>query len=171
MIEIRTAALEEIPAMREVAIESYVTKFGAYNTQEDMDIFLKEVYNLEQLTKEFYEPGSALYLALHEGQVVGFVRLRNNVEVDSYLGKNHIELQRLYVHSKFQNMKIGKLLLEQAFRYAQEHKFEWIWLGVWEKNFEAQRFYQRWGFEKFSEHVFLMGNDPQIDWLLKKKMN
>jgi ribosomal protein S18 acetylase RimI-like enzyme len=45
-----------------------------------------------------------------------------------------------------------------------------MWLGVWEKNFRAQKFYEKWGFEKFSEHVFLMGDDPQIDWLLKKPL-
>jgi hypothetical protein len=41
---------------------------------------------------------------------------------------------------------------------------------VWEKNFKAQQFYSRWGFERFSEHTFWMGDDPQVDWLLKKKL-
>jgi diamine N-acetyltransferase len=41
---------------------------------------------------------------------------------------------------------------------------------VWERNFNAQAFYAKWGFEKFSEHTFWMGDDPQTDWLLKKKL-
>ena len=170
MIEIRSASIDDIPAMREVAIESYVEKFSQYNTPENMEAFLKEAYSLEQLTKEFYEPESQLTLAFSDNLVVGFVRLRKNNEVDHYLGNNHIELQRLYVHPGFQNQKIGKMLMESAMQYAMKGQFEWIWLGVWEHNTEAQRFYQRWGFEKFSEHVFQMGDDPQIDWLLKKKL-
>lgn len=135
-----------------------------------MNAFLAEAYSLEQLSKELHEPGSVTTLAWLNEEVVGFVRLRINSEVDPYLGKNHIELQRLYVHPKHQNLKIGKLLMEHSLQYAVDKRFEWMWLGVWEKNFDAQRFYARWGFEKFSEHVFQMGDDPQIDWLLKKRL-
>lgn len=170
MVTIRSARLEDIPAMREVAIESYIEKFAAHNTPENMEAFLQEAYNLGQLIKEFQEEGSILMLAFYEERVVGFVRLRKNSEVDHHLGTNHIELQRLYIHPKFQNMKIGKKLMEFAMEYANQGKFDWIWLGVWERNFEAQRFYAKWGFEKFSEHVFQMGDDPQIDWLLKKRL-
>lgn len=170
MVTIRLARLEDIPAMREVAIESYIEKFAAHNTPENMEAFLQEAYNLDQLIKEFQEEESILMLALYEERVVGFVRLRKNSEVDHYLGTNHIELQRLYIHPQFQNMKIGRKLMEFAMEYANQGKFDWIWLGVWERNFEAQRFYAKWGFEKFSEHVFQMGDDPQIDWLLKKRL-
>jgi diamine N-acetyltransferase len=41
---------------------------------------------------------------------------------------------------------------------------------VWEFNERAIRFYEKHGFEKFGEHVFMLGNDPQIDWLLKKRI-
>jgi ribosomal protein S18 acetylase RimI-like enzyme len=60
--------------------------------------------------------------------------------------------------------------MEKTMDYATSNKFEWIWLGVWEKNYKAQQFYARWGFERFSEHTFWMGDDPQVDWLLKKKL-
>lgn len=170
MVTIRSARLEDIPAMREVAIESYIDKFAAHNTPENMEAFLQEAYNLDQLIREFHEEGSILMLAFDQERVVGFVRLRKNSEVDHYLGSNHIELQRLYIHPQFQNMKIGKMLMEFAMDYAITGKFDWIWLGVWERNFEAQRFYAKWGFKKFSEHVFQMGDDPQIDWLLKKSL-
>lgn len=171
MIQIREALAEEIPAMREVAIASYVEKFAPFNTEANMNAFLNETYHLDNLTKEFYEAGSLLLLAFFEGKVVGFVRLRVSDEVNQYLGTNHIELQRLYVHPEFQNRKVGKLLMERALDYAIEKKVTWMWLGVWEKNEDAQRFYYRWGFEKFSEHIFQMGDDPQIDWLLKKKIS
>jgi ribosomal protein S18 acetylase RimI-like enzyme len=41
---------------------------------------------------------------------------------------------------------------------------------VWEHNPKAQHFYQKLGFEKFSEHQFMVGSDPQTDWLMKKKI-
>lgn len=170
MIEIREAGIHEIPAMREVAISSYTDTFSAYNTPENMAAFFKSAYSLEVLQSEFHEPDSRIYLAWEEDQLLGFLRLRECNEVRSLLGDNTLELQRLYVLSQAQGKSVGRLLMEAALEYAIQQKYDWIWLGVWERNFKAQRFYKAWGFEKFSEHTFWMGDDPQIDWLLKRKL-
>lgn len=166
----RRARFADTEAMRAVAIESYIKTFADSNTPENMEAFLSEVYSLEKLEAEFYEPGSVLFLASEAEVVIGFLRLRLNDEVSRQLGTNTIELQRLYIHSMHQGKKAGYLLMEKAMEYAKTTKFDWIWLGVWERNFVAQKFYQRWGFERFGEHVFQMGDDPQIDWVLKKNL-
>lgn len=170
MIRIEHARFDQVPAMQHVAISSYTDTFADSNTPENLKAFFESTYNLPQLEREFHESGSKLYLALDETEVVGFVRLRQSNEVVSYLGENTIELQRLYVLTSAQGKSVGKLLMEQSLDYARTNKFEWIWLGVWEKNYKAQKFYERWGFERFSEHTFWMGDDPQVDWLLRKKL-
>ena len=169
-IEVRLAQYQDVPAMRQVAILSYEATFAQHNTRENMDAFYIDSYNLEKMQEEFYEPSAVLYLAFAEQTLAGFVRLRKNQEVASTLGNNTIELQRLYIHPNQQGKGIGKLLMEKAMEYASQLQVDWIWLGVWEKNYNAQKFYTKWGFEKFDEHVFQMGDDPQIDWLLKKKL-
>ena len=42
-----------------------------------------------------------------------------------------------------------------------------VWLGVWEKNFKAIRFYKKYGFKKFGQHNFLLRNDLQTDYLFE----
>ena len=32
-----------------------------------------------------------------------------------------------------------------------------LWIGVWSGNLKAQRFYARYGFERFGEHTFPVG--------------
>jgi diamine N-acetyltransferase len=167
---IRLSAFEDTAAMRDVAIKSYYDTFAASNTPENMEAFLSDSYDLKKLQDEFYEPKSVLYLACIKEKVIGFVRLRETDEVKDKLGDNTIELQRLYIHPNYQGRQVGKKLMEASLAYANKKKFEWIWLGVWERNFNAQKFYSKWGFEKFGEHVFQMGDDPQIDWVLKKKL-
>jgi diamine N-acetyltransferase len=169
-IEIRLASYSEVPAMRELAIQSYEATFAEYNTRENMDAFYRESYNLEKLQNEFHELHSALYLAIEENEIVGFLRLRKSDEVAYKIGDSTIELQRLYIHPRHQGKSIGTKLMEKAIQHAKEMTVEWIWLGVWERNFKAQQFYSKWGFERFGEHVFQMGDDPQIDWLLKRKV-
>lgn len=170
MIEVRLAKYEELSAMLAVAFLSFEETFAPHNTRENMDIFYRDNYTIEKMQQEFYQPNTALFLALEHDNVLGFVRLRKNDEVKEKLGDATIELQRLYVHPLHQGKKIGSLLMEKARAYAAEQEAEWIWLGVWERNFNAQKFYAKWGFERFSEHTFLHGLDPQIDWLLKRRV-
>jgi ribosomal protein S18 acetylase RimI-like enzyme len=42
-----------------------------------------------------------------------------------------------------------------------------VWLGVWEENHRAIRFYTKNGFVVFDKHVFIMGNDEQTDLLMQ----
>ena len=65
---------------------------------------------------------------------------------------------------------VGPALMQACMDIAKELKKSVIWLGVWEKNSRAIAFYQKWGFEKFGEHIFPIGDDPQTDWLMKKAM-
>jgi ribosomal protein S18 acetylase RimI-like enzyme len=170
MIKLRKAKIEELQAVLELAIEVYTDTFANDNSPENLEAFFKESYTTEKFKSEFKEPDSALYVALDDLKIVGFLRLRKSNEVDKYLGKNHVELHRLYVHRDYQGSSVSKMFMEEALTYAKEKKHEWIWLGVWEKNFRAQKFYTKWGFEKFSEHIFQMGDDPQTDWLLRKRI-
>lgn len=153
-----------------MAIDVQLGTFGPHNTAQNMRAFLEETYSMEQFERELAEAGSLYYLAWAGEALVGFLRLRINDEAGQYLGTNAIELQRIYVAAEFQGQKIGKLLMRQAIDYARAKKFEWLWLGVWEKNVKAQEIYAKWGFTRFSEHTFWLGDDPQTDWLLKAKV-
>lgn len=170
MIEIKPAQLIDIPILRAIAIETQVDTFGEHNTQENMQAFLKDAYDFAQFSREFRETESIYYIAWEGETAAGFLRLRRSAEADAFLGENSIELQRLYVTKDFLGKKVGAKLMAQALRYARDRKFEWIWLGVWEKNSKAQEFYKKWSFERFSEHIFWLGADPQTDWLLKLKL-
>lgn len=160
-----------MPAVRELAIEVYTDTFAEHNTEENLQAFFNETYTLEKFTTEFSEEGSVLYVALDDLKIIGFLRLRISHEVEDQLGKNTIELQRLYIHRDYHGSSgVSRMLMEEALAYAEANKFDWIWLGVWERNFKAQKFYAKWDFERFGEHVFQMGDDPQIDWLMKRKL-
>ena len=46
----------------------------------------------------------------------------------------------------------------------------YIWLGVWEKNTKAIRFYKKNGFIEFDKHIFNLGNDEQTDIMMKFRL-
>lgn len=169
-VAIRLARQEDIPELRRIAIETQVDTFGAFNTPENMTAYIEQAYDPQQFTRELVEPKSAYYLAWEDGQLLGFARVRVTDEVKAYLGDNTLEIQRLYVVRASHGKGIGKLLMERCLEHARAGKFEWIWLGVWEHNVKAQQFYAAWGFERFGSHIFQMGDDPQTDWLLRRRV-
>ncbi|MDZ4714504.1 MAG: GNAT family N-acetyltransferase [Cytophagales bacterium] len=170
MLEIRLTTPDDLPELRRVAIETQMDTFGAFNSKENMDAYIQMAYHPKSLAKELNEPGSMNYLARDESELTGFMRLRRNNEAELWLGKSTIELQRLYVRTIHHGKGIGAALMHVAVDHAVAEKIEWMWLGVWEGNIKAQQFYAKWGFERFSEHVFQMGDDPQTDWLLRRRM-
>jgi len=170
MITIRSTVPADIPALQRIAIRTQVDTFGAYNTEANMNAYLNQAYSQENLSRELDEPGSHNYLAFVGDGLAGFMRLRVSDEVIHWLGTNTLELQRLYLDKAYMGQGVGAALMQQALAIARDGKYDWIWLGVWERNFKAQEFYSRWGFERFSEHIFQMGDDPQTDWLLRRKV-
>jgi ribosomal protein S18 acetylase RimI-like enzyme len=66
-----------------------------------------------------------------------------------------------------QGQAIGQSLLDHAKQLAKEQNAHFLWLGVWEHNPGAIRFYERNGFQKFGEHPFILGKDVQNDFLMR----
>ena len=154
-----------------LSLQSFREAFEKDNNPEDFKTYVDEAFSEEQLNKDIKEPGIIFYLAYYNGEAVGYARLRNSTEInDKFPGKKLIELHRLYTLGKYIGRGIGKALMNHCLHVAKQKGFEVIWLGVWEHNDHAQGFYKSFGFEKFSSHVFMVGNDPQTDYLLKKNL-
>ena len=59
--------------------------------------------------------------------------------------------------------------MDACFERATRHGRDVMWLGVWEYNPRAQRFYEKNGFQIVGKHVFQLGADPQTDLLDAKR--
>ena len=53
---------------------------------------------------------------------------------------------------------------------ATRHGARALWLGVWEQNPRAIRFYRRLGFREVGDHVFVLGTDPQRDLVMVRSL-
>ena len=70
----------------------------------------------------------------------------------------------IQVISLFVEKKI--IPLTKILNMGKEMGYRKAWLGVWENNFRAIKFYRKYGFKKFGQHSFLLGKDLQTDYLL-----
>lgn len=165
-ITIRTAAAADAELIADLSRETFYDAFIADNRKEDMDRFMNEQFTKESLMKEVGAPGNIFLLAYADDTVVGYARLREN-----QAEKDKIEIARIYNKTSAIGKGIGKSLMLACIETARQLNKKIIWLGVWEKNQRAINFYTKFGFEKYDEHDFLLGDDLQKDWLMKKRID
>ena len=167
---IRKVEKADVGVLSQIAKQTFRETFAHDNTEEQLQEYFEEAYSLRVLSAELENPESATYFIMHEEERAGFLKVNwRNAQTEREL-ENAFEIQRLYVLQMYQGFGLGKQLFEFALELAENNGFSWAWLGVWEHNTKAQAFYNRYGFEKFSQHSFMVGQKVDTDWLLKKKL-
>ncbi len=112
-----------------------------------------------------------IFLLAYSGDVVaGYAKLREAIQPKKLQNVKTLEIARIYAMTSMIGKGVGHLLMQTSISVAKEKGKEIIWLGVWEKNIRAIDFYKKWGFEKFDVSDFLLGDDLQCDWLMKKEL-
>ncbi len=167
-IRVRYATKADAELIADFSRKTFYEAFSGDNTEENMELFMKNRFSRELLMAEVDAPGNIFLLAYSGDELVGYARLRENNNPPSLEGKATLEIARIYSATHTIGKGVGKALMNRSIEIAVEKNKEIIWLGVWEKNLRAIEFYTRWGFEKFNDHEFLLGNDRQRDWLMKK---
>ncbi len=135
-----------------------------------MELFMNEQFTKEQLEQEVLNSPDLFALLYHAEIPIGYLRLRLTHTPPELERTNALEIARIYVLEEWKGKGSGTRMMEYVHTFAVQHGCEVIWLGVWEKNEPAIRFYTKWGFQQFSKHDFLLGTDVQCDWLLKKEL-
>ena len=166
----RYATENDAELIAEMSRQAFYDSFAPQNAKENMDKFMNEVFTKEALMKEVGEPGNIFLLAFDGDEPVGYVRMRHSANPVELGNSNAIEIARIYAVTNSIGKGVGKALIQRCIEIAVEKECNVVWLGVWEHNQRAIDFYTKWGFEKFSTHIFMLGNDPQTDWLMKKEL-
>lgn len=169
---IRKANLEDAEILAKIGWQSFDEAFSDHpeNHPDDMKIYMDEAFSIETISEDLRDEKTVYLIAEADGEAAGYAKMKFDVHEDCLSGEKTLELCRLYALDKFIGKGIGKSLMLEFFRIAEETKRDTVWLGVWEYNYRAQKFYEKFGFEKCGEHVFQLGSDPQTDWVLQKKM-
>ena len=168
MITVHIATLKDAELIADMSRQTFNDSFAKENSKEDMDKFMNEQFTKESLMKEVGAEQNLFLLAYEGDEPVGYVRMREN-NIPPELGTDRaIEVARIYAVQTAIGKGVGSVLMQKCIDIARGKNHHTIWLGVWEHNQRAIDFYTRWGFEKFADHDFILGNDVQKDWLMKK---
>lgn len=167
---IRPATLDDAVALAALGRRTFHDTFAAGNTPDDLAAFLDATYGEAQQRVELASPDLTFLVAEHDGTLTGFALLRRRKSSSLVTDPNAIELQRLYVDRPFHGSGLGKALMAECVRVATAAGATAIWLGVWERNARALRFYEAQGFTAIGQQVFVVGSDPQTDIVMLRRL-
>ena len=167
---IRVATEKDATLIADISRQTFYETFASQNTSENMEKFMNTQFAREKLMAELSDPENIFLLAYQDEQLAGYVKLSDSQNPEQLENSAALEIVRIYSTTSMIGKGIGKILMQTCLDIAQKRNKAFVWLGVWEKNQRAIDFYTKWGFEKFGEHDFILGNDIQTDWLMKKEI-
>lgn len=169
-MQIRKINTSDLENLQKISRQTFFETFSEVNSEADMQKYLTENLSTENLKSELENPDSEFYFAEENEEVLGYLKLNSGSAQTETQDLNAVEIERIYVLKEFLGQKVGQFLFEKAMEVAHEKAADYIWLGVWEENHRALRFYEKNGFEIFGKHNFVLGTDVQIDLMMKKKL-
>jgi ribosomal protein S18 acetylase RimI-like enzyme len=171
-IIIRQAVVEDAEMLRDLAYTTFWDAFHDHpkNAPHDLADYMQKAFSSAQVTAELSDPANVFLIAEIEGQTAGYAKLIRSSTEDGISATRPIELSRLYSHQQFLGKGVGQTLMDACFERARAAGSDVIWLGVWEYNPRAQRFYEKNGFCQVGKHTFQLGSDPQTDLLMQKEI-
>lgn len=170
-LEIRKANQADIKLLQNIGRQTFFEKFTENNSEENMLKYASEAYSFEKIASEVNNPNSQFYLATLNNQTIGYLKINFGDAQTELQDPQGLELERIYVLNEFQGQKIGQQLFEKTLEIARQAKCNFVWLGVWEENTGAIKFYEKNGLKAFSKHIFMLGDDPQTDIMMKIELN
>ena len=168
--ELRKATLSDLPELLALARTSFLQAFTVGNKPENVQAYLAQAFTEDKLTKEMQEPASTFIVASLGGKLVGYTKLNLAAAQADVQDPTSVEVARLYTLEEVWGKGIGQLLLDAGINFARQEGKTWLWLGVWEHNARAIRFYEKNGLRIFGSHPFPFGDEIQNDWLMRVEL-
>jgi len=157
----------DVTGLEQISKKTYSDTFSKDNSPENMWAYLESSFSEEKLLEELKESNSEFYFAKISHKTIGYFKINFGDAQTDLHDHNALELERIYVIKEFQGKKNGQKLLDKVLGIANKNQMDYLWLGVWEKNEGAIRFYERNGFNVTGSHPFRMGDEIQTDLIMK----
>jgi GNAT superfamily N-acetyltransferase len=162
-VQIRRGVAGDAGALAAFAARTFAETFAADNTPADMQAHLDRAYGLAQQAQELTSPDVTTLLAEQDARLVGYAQVRHGPPPPCVAAAAAIELHRFYLDASAHGSGLAQRLMAEVFAAARDAGAAHVWLGVWERNARATRFYEKCGFADVGSQTFVLGTDRQTD--------
>ena len=167
-ISFQTCSIQDLATLQMLCITTFYAAYNSKNKPQNIQQYLIKAFNTAQLTKEISNPNSQIIFLKKGEEVLGYFKINENEAQTDFQANDNLELERIYILPELQGNNYGKIMLEETIRIAQQKGKSKVWLGVWENNPNAVRFYKKNGFKLTGKHEFMFVDEAQVDFVMEK---
>jgi ribosomal protein S18 acetylase RimI-like enzyme len=166
----RAAHPGDAALLTELGATTFAETFESANTPEDFAAYMAAAFGEDIQRAELEDPGTVVFFAERDGEAVGYVMLREGRAPSSVTADDALQIARLYARLHELGRGVGAALMQRALAEAAARGKDAVWLGVWDRNERAIRFYESWGFHRVGSQPFLLGSDLQTDLVMVRRI-
>lgn len=163
---IRRAVIDDAEAIAELAAASFALACPPGTRQADLEAYIGSELTPARFRMHLADPGRSTFLAVLGDGLAGYLMIGSDAPPAAVTATRPMELCKLYVRAEHHGQGIADRLMAAAKQAALSADHDALWLGVFQRNARALAFYRRHGFEVVGEQRFLVGSDPQEDYLM-----
>jgi ribosomal protein S18 acetylase RimI-like enzyme len=169
-VEYRDATQQDAAALADFWRETFSATFGALYPVADLKAFIAQSYGESLQAAEVADPDTHNRLALDGARIVGAAKLGAFKLPIAPNCAHPLELHRLYVAEDAKGAGVADALMSWALDRARRRGAEAVYLGVYQSNERAQRFYARHGFEIVGDYLFEVGATRDPEWIMRARI-
>ena len=169
-VELIPIDIRDLHDLQRIGIEAFTESFASANNPEDFKKYLEAAFDLKTLRGELLNPESRFFFLCEGGIRVGYSKINTGNAQTELQEPAGMEIERIYVLKAHQGKGLGAWMLKRFQTMARAERKSYLWLGVWEENHAAIRFYKQHGFVTFDKHPYYVGSDRQMDWMMRLEL-
>lgn len=158
-IEIDQIGTDSAAQLAELQIRTFAEAYADVHSPEDVRNYCATHYSSESAANDLSSENTVCCVGLLNSEPSGYFMVKHQscpISLDS----ESSELKQIYVLSSAYGVGLGRALYEHALAMIQSEGNRWVWLCVSDKNYRAQAFYEKLGFEKIGAGpLLIVGKD------------
>jgi ribosomal protein S18 acetylase RimI-like enzyme len=169
-IEVSSASLQHASLLTTFGREAFIAAFEGQIENRDLVAFADKRYGTAQQQRELSDPNAVFFMARVDGELAGYAKLYDGDPPPVVSATRAIELERLYLSSKWFGSGVALSLLNACVGEARDRSHDVMWLDVWDGNARAQAFYRKHGFDVIGERPYDVGSITQRHLLMRRTL-
>lgn len=155
--------------LTDIGATTFYDSYRHENTEADMQAYIANTYTIEKLAQNLSNPNIVYFLAYNPLGDVGYIKLLLN-QTNEKLQGTSAEIEKIYVRQAFHGKGVAQQLMQFDIDYCKQQNYTNLYLGVWQENHKALKFYGKMGFKTFDTRTFQLGERLCDDYMLNLEL-
>lgn len=162
---IRRALPDDAASLSVFAARLFRSTYSDDTAATDLDAYIEGHLTAGHFAAEIADPEGAVFLAMAGDAIAGYIHLLARADEGPLA-----VLNRIYVDSAFRGSGLSGALLQAVIDEAKRRDAARLQLTVYERNKRAIAFYEKMGFVTVGTTTFVVGDDPQTDFVMQLRL-